>query len=75
MNDEYLIYKNDNKYYAIRKDGFVNLQESISGFGDTPQEALNELLKQYCECGELIPLDLPECQRTGMCEACLDDSN
>ena len=34
-----------NQYFAHRRD-FINLQESLAGFGDTPEEAIEDLKKQ-----------------------------
>jgi hypothetical protein len=35
----------DGKAWCATRDGFINLMESHAGFGDTPQEAVNRLLK------------------------------
>ena len=40
--DEYRIFKDGSAWCATR-GGFVNLQESPAGFGETPSDALNEL--------------------------------
>ena len=44
-NETITIQKDGNMWCAFR-ESFINLQESLSGFGDTAQEALNELLKE-----------------------------
>lgn len=35
----------DGNAWCAYRDGFTNLQESIAGFGDTPQMAINDLIK------------------------------
>lgn len=39
----YLIRRDGNAWFATRSD-FVDLQESLAGFGDTPVEALRALM-------------------------------
>lgn len=43
--NEIKIYKDENQWCAI-DESFIDLQESIAGFGHTPNEALEKLLKQ-----------------------------
>ena len=38
--------KDGNMFCAFFEDTFINLQESIAGFGTTPQKAVDELLKE-----------------------------
>ena len=47
MSDELniVVKKDGDSFVAIWSD-FVNLQESYAGFGDTPQEAVMELIKE-----------------------------
>lgn len=40
------ITKDGNMFCAFFEDTFINLQESIAGFGTTPQKAVDELLKE-----------------------------
>jgi hypothetical protein len=42
VNDDIIIGVDGNMYYAHRKD-FVNLQESVAGFGATPERAVDDL--------------------------------
>ncbi len=42
MDEEVRIYLDGDKWCAVRSD-FINLQESLAGFGDTPSEARKEL--------------------------------
>lgn len=45
MSDQtYQVFKDGSAWCAVGAD-FINLQESDAGFGDTPVEALAELLK------------------------------
>lgn len=41
--DAYVIYKDGNCWFAVRTD-FVDLQASHSGVGDSPREAMDNLL-------------------------------
>jgi hypothetical protein len=36
----------DGNAWCAYRDGFIDLQESIAGYGDSPREAVEELLKQ-----------------------------
>lgn len=36
----------DGNAWSATRDGFINLQESHAGFGDTPQEAVDNLLRE-----------------------------
>jgi len=44
-NSDINVYIDGNSWCAVRDD-FTNLQESNAGFGKTPQEAVNELIKE-----------------------------
>lgn len=35
----------DGDQWCANRDGFINLQESLAGFGDTPQQAVDALLR------------------------------
>jgi hypothetical protein len=35
----------DGKSWCATRDGFIDLQESTAGFGDSPQEAVDDLIK------------------------------
>ena len=41
--------KKDGSAWCATADGFVNLQESLSGFGSTPYSALESLVNQEFE--------------------------
>lgn len=43
-NTDINVYLDGNAWCATR-DGFINLQESIAGFGDTPNEAVLNLME------------------------------
>ncbi len=43
MNKKYTIQPDGDSWVATNED-FINLQESIAGYGDTPAEALDDLL-------------------------------
>lgn len=45
FSSSYVIYEDGNKWCAT-PPGFENLQESEASFGETPQEALHDLLKK-----------------------------
>lgn len=40
----YKVLRDGDSWCAVR-DGFINLQESDAGFGETPQEAITQLTK------------------------------
>lgn len=44
-NKEISIYMDGDMWCAVRSD-FINLQESLAGFGETPTLALEKLLKE-----------------------------
>lgn len=46
--EEYRLYKQGNQWCAVDKD-FVNLDESIAGFGASPQQALTNLVNKLFE--------------------------
>jgi len=43
---EIIIIQKDGDMWCAFREGFTNLQESLVGFGITPQKALSELLKE-----------------------------
>lgn len=46
LNTDKIIIEMDGNAWCAHRDDFINLQESISGWGDTPEEALISLLKE-----------------------------
>lgn len=62
---EYRVFKDGNAWCATR-DSFVNLQESLVGFGDSPTAALSELVTNEKEA-ELI---LRQSVREWKCNNC-----
>jgi hypothetical protein len=47
--DDGLIYGLDGNQHTCQRPDFVNLQESLCGFGDTPELAKADLLKREAE--------------------------
>ena len=45
MPEPFVLSKDGNQWCATRQD-FVNLQESLAGFGDEPHDAMIDLLQQ-----------------------------
>jgi hypothetical protein len=43
-NTDINVYLDGNAWCAVR-DGFINLQESTAGFGDSPRKAVEDLIK------------------------------
>ena len=41
-----LIYGQDGNQITCYRNNFINLQESLCGFGDTEEQALEDLLRQ-----------------------------
>jgi hypothetical protein len=39
----------DGNLWCAYRDGFINLQESNAGFGDTPNDAINDLKSIECK--------------------------
>jgi len=49
VSEEFVTYMDGNAWCATRPD-FINLQESLAGFGDTEQEAIANLVEQEKLC-------------------------
>ena len=47
--DENIIVVMDGNSYCAYREGFINLQESTAGFGDTVQEAVENLKNNELE--------------------------
>lgn len=45
MNKKSIIIEMDGDSWSARREDFINLQESIAGFGDNPLEALVDLFE------------------------------
>jgi hypothetical protein len=45
-NTSYTIFEDGGEWCATLTNDFVNIQDSICAFGGTPQEALDNLIKQ-----------------------------
>lgn len=44
--DETIIIQKDGDMWCAIRNSFINLQESLAGFGNTVEEALTNLLKE-----------------------------
>jgi len=73
MNTKAIKVEMDGNAWCATRDGFINLQICPAGFGDTPQEAINELLeeelKEPCK-HEWTKWEVREddiCSKCGMC--------
>lgn len=43
MEDMEVVYERDGDQWLAHRVGFINIMESVCGFGDTQEEALKEL--------------------------------
>ena len=66
MNQEKIIIELDGNMWCAYRDSFVNLQESNTGFGENPFEALVELLKTE------VPSKNCSCHLNPPCSDCVD---
>jgi len=42
--EEIRVYKDGDSWCAVRREGFINIQECAAGFGEGPAEAVTELI-------------------------------